>query len=85
MTTEMRDMLSNELQEALEKDDLKDAIKVLLRANEALVDCQCKTANRVKVLAQNQSTARIILRFIVYLATASGGAGILKLIQLASQ
>lgn len=84
MTPEMKDLLTRQLDEAQTHDEID---KALVASMKSLVDCQCKTAERVKELRveadrakQRREGAKWLWGFLAMMASSGGGAMILKLL-----
>lgn len=84
MTPEMKDLLTRQLDEAKTHDEIDRA---LVASMKSLVDCQCKTAERVKELRieadrmkQRKVGAKWGIGIGLVAASSGGGALILKLI-----
>ena len=87
MTLEMQEMLEEEMESAEEANDKERIQRVMVRATLALVDCQRKTSERVKSLEaawearENRiKGAGMLWKILGVLASAGGGAVILKLV-----
>ena len=86
MTTEMQDMLVRQLDEAKTTDEIDRA---LVSSMKAVVECQCKTAKRVKDLVierdrekAKREGAKWLWGVLGSIASAGGGAAILKALAL---
>ncbi len=90
MTAEMQDTLRRELADAkqIEDEDRRRDAMMTVQSHmlEALIDCQKKTADRVKSLAERATAAeyrlqgaQMLWRIFRYVAAAGGGAAVLKL------
>lgn len=84
MTPEMKDLLTRQLDEAQTHDEID---KALVASMKSLVDCQCKTAERVKELRveadrakQRREGAKWLWGILSAFAASGGGAIILKLL-----
>lgn len=53
MTKEMKELIDRELDAALESGDAKAVDRALINAQKAVADCQLKTSERVKVIAED--------------------------------
>lgn len=87
MTKEMQELIDRELNAALESDDAKLVERALINSQRALIDCQRKTAERVKDLvaradatSQRVKGAQAILAILRYVVAMGGGAAIVKLL-----
>lgn len=84
MTVEMKELLTRQLDEARTHDEID---KALVASMKSLVDCQCKTAERVKELRveadrqkQRREGAKWLWGILATFAASGGGAVILKLL-----
>ena len=84
MTPEMKDLLTRQLDNAQTHDEID---KALVASMKSLVDCQCKTAERVKELRieadrskQRREGAKWLWGVLATFAASGGGAIILKLL-----
>lgn len=93
MTEELQHSLEIEMKDALrieETEHRHDAIlTVLVHQNDALIDCQRKTADRVKGLVQERDSvkervkgARFIIAILKLIASAGGTAAIIKFLNV---
>ncbi len=93
MTIEMQNTLTRELKDAKEIDGEERRREAMMTVQshmlEALIDCQRKTAERVKELVAAKSAAECRLegaqlawRVMRYLAAGGMGAAVLKLLQV---
>ena len=93
MTEELQHSLEMEMKDALrieETDRRHDAIlTVLVHQNEALIDCQRKTADRVKTLVQERESvkervkgAKLLIDALKLIASAGGTAAIIKFLNV---
>ncbi len=85
MTLEMQKILEDEVAQAEASNDKERIQRAMVRATLALVDCQRKTGERVKQLEAKWDEkenkvkgAAILWDFLKLLASAGGGALILK-------
>ena len=89
MTIEMQHTLEREMEDARKISDparrLDATLTVLVHQNQALVDCQLKTAERVKKLVANAEAnrnriagAKALWMILRYAAAASGGAALIR-------
>ena len=89
MTIEMQHTLEREMEDARSITDpgrrLDATLTVLVHQNQALVDCQLKTADRVKKLVANADASRnriagakALWTVIRYAAAAGGGAALVR-------
>lgn len=53
MTAEMKQLIDRELDAALESGDPKAIDRAIINAEKAVVDCQLKTSERVKIIAND--------------------------------
>jgi hypothetical protein len=90
MTAEMYDYISREFTEAEKAGDDERMSRIMVRAILAMMDCQRKTADRVKELCAARETARAKLSgaklawdALKLVSAAGGGALILKLLAVA--
>lgn len=58
MTQEMRELLDEEINSALEAKDNERLLRVMARYHKATGDCQAKTSDRVKKLVEDSNTIR---------------------------
>lgn len=86
MTTEMQNYLAKEIAEAEEANDHARMERIMARAMLALIDCQRKTAERVKELCAEREAkknrivgATLLWNALKLVATAGGGALVLRL------
>jgi len=84
MSPEMKELLTSQLDAAQTRDEID---KALVSSMRSLVDCQCKTAQRVKELSieadrrkQRFEGAKWLWGALATLAASGGGAMILKLL-----
>jgi hypothetical protein len=93
MTEELQHSLEMEMKDALRIEDAEhrhDAIlTVLVHQNEALIDCQRKTADRVKTLVQERESvkervkgAKLLIDALKLIASAGGTAAIIKFLNV---
>lgn len=93
MTKELQHSLQIEMKDALrieDTDSRHDAIlTVLVHQNDALIDCQCKTADRVKGLVQERDGvkervkgAKFLIDLLKLVASAGGTAAIIKFLNV---
>lgn len=93
MTEELQHALEIEMKDALgieEPERRHDAIlTVLVRQNDALIDCQRKTADRVKGLVQERDGvkervkgAKFLIDLLKLVASAGGTAAIIKFLNV---
>lgn len=87
MTTEMQDLLAAEITAAEDAHDQDRMSRAMSRAMLALIDCQRKTAERVKDLCAAREAAKnrakgaaLLWDALKLVATAGGGAAILRLV-----
>lgn len=87
MTAEMQKILDSELDDAMEANDEPRIMRVSARILSALMDCQRKTAERVKDhlvecdrLKQRFDGAKSLWAALRYIVAAGGGAALLKLL-----
>ncbi len=87
MTTEMQDLLAAEITAAEDAHDQERMSRAMSRAMLALIDCQRKTAERVKDLCAAREAAKnrvkgaaLLWDVLKLVATAGGGAVILRLV-----
>ena len=87
MTAEMQDLLEKEIADAEDANDQERMSRAMSRAMLALIDCQRKTAERVKELCQAREAAKnrvkgaaLLWDALKLVATAGGGAVILRLV-----
>ena len=89
MTIEMQHTLEREMEDARSITDpgrrLDATLTVLVHQNQALVDCQLKTADRVKKLVASADAnrnrivgAKALWTVIRYVAAAGGGAALVR-------
>ena len=89
MTIEMQHTLEREMEDARSIADpgrrLDATLTVLVHQNQALVDCQLKTADRVKKLVASADAnrnrivgAKALWAVIRYVAAAGGGAALVR-------
>lgn len=89
MTVEMQHALDREMEDALRIEDrtlrLDATLTVLVHQCRALVECQQKTAERVKHLVEESEAkfqritgAKRLWQILKYIAAAGGGATIVK-------
>ena len=89
MTIEMQHTLEREMEDARSITDpgrrLDATLTVLVHQNQALVDCQLKTADRVKKLVASADAnrnriagAKALWTVIRYAAAAGGGAALVR-------
>lgn len=84
MTPEMKELLTARLDAAKTHDEMDAA---LVESMKALVDCQCKTAQRVKEMREESAAqknrrdgAKWLWGLLAMFASSGGGAIILKLL-----
>ncbi len=83
MTTELKDALTRRLEEAVESGDTKEIQRAHTAIDKAMMDCQLKTANRVKEMVAkidevvNMAKGAKIAARILYAAAGAGGGAIL--------
>ena len=84
MTEEMKDLLTQQLESAHTAEEID---KALVGSMKALVDCQCKTAKRVKEMKAEADKrkhriegATFLWKILQLLAASGGGALILRLL-----
>ena len=93
MTEELQHSLQIEMKDALRIEDTDrrhDAIlTVLVHQNDALIDCQRKTADRVKGLVQERDGvkervkgAKFLIDLLKLIASAGGTAAIIKFLNV---
>lgn len=93
MTQELKHALEIQMQDALKINDTgqrHDAIlTVLVHQNNALIDCQLKTAERVKMLVQERDSvkervkgAKFLIDALKLIAQAGGTAAIIKFLNV---
>ena len=93
MTEELQHSLQIEMKDALRIEDTNrrhDAIlTVLVHQNDALIDCQRKTADRVKGLVQERDGvkervkgAKLLIDLLKLIASAGGTAAIIKFLNV---
>lgn len=91
MTEELQHSLEIEMKDALRIEDAEhrhDAIlTVLVHQNDALIDCQRKTADRVKQIIKERDSvkervkgAKFMIEVLKLIASAGGTAAIIKFI-----
>ena len=89
MTVEMQHTLEREMMDARRIEDparrLDATLTVLVHQNQALVDCQLKTAERVKQLVAGAEAqrnrvagAKALWTLLRYAAAAGGGAALIR-------
>jgi hypothetical protein len=89
MSPEMKDLLTKRLDEATTPDEMD---KALVESMKALVDCQCKTAERVKEMREGAREEALAKKnkiegvswlwgVLAAFAASGGGATILKLLE----
>ena len=89
MTEELQHTLEVEMRDALRIEDTEhrqDAIlTVLVHQNDALIDCQRKTADRVKEIVRERDSvkervkgAKFMIELLKLIASAGGTAAIIK-------
>ena len=90
MTAEMYDYISREFTEAEKAGDDERMSRIMVRAILAMMDCQRKTADRVKELCAVReeakaklSGAKLAWDALKLISAAGGGALILKLLAVA--
>ena len=92
MTEELQHSLEIEMRDALsieDKDSRHDAIlTVLCHQNDALIDCQRKTSDRVKKIVRERDSfkdrvkgAKFMIELLKLIASAGGTAAIIKFIE----
>ncbi len=93
MTEELKHVLEIQMQDALKINDAgrrHDAIlTVLVHQNNALIDCQLKTAERVKMLVNERENvkervkgAKFLIDLLKLVASAGGTAAIIKFLNV---
>ena len=93
MTEELKNALEIQMQDALKINDSgrrHDAIlTVLVHQNNALIDCQLKTAERVKMLVNERENvkervkgAKFLIDLLKLVASAGGTAAIIKFLNV---
>ena len=93
MTEELKHALEIQMQDALKINDSgrrHDAIlTVLVHQNNALIDCQLKTAERVKMLVNERDNvkervkgAKFLIDLLKLVASAGGTAAIIKFLNV---
>ena len=93
MTEELQHALKIEMKDALsikEPESRHDAIlTVLVRQNDALIDCQRKTADRVKEIVSERDSmkervkgAKFLIDLLKLIASAGGTAAIIKFLNV---
>lgn len=93
MTEELKHALEIQMQDALKINDAgrrHDAIlTVLVHQNNALIDCQLKTAERVKMLVNERDNvkervkgAKFLIDLLKLVASAGGTAAIIKFLNV---
>lgn len=93
MTEELKHALEIQMQDALKINDAgrrHDAIlTVLVHQNNALIDCQWKTAERVKMLVSERESvkervkgAKFLIDLLKIVASAGGTAAIIKFLNV---
>lgn len=93
MTEELKHALEIQMQDALKINDAgrrHDAIlTVLVHQNNALIDCQLKTAERVKMLVNERENvkervkgAKFLIDLLKLVASAGGTAAIIKFLNV---
>lgn len=93
MTEELKHALEIQMQDALKINDSgrrHDAIlTVLVHQNNALIDCQLKTAERVKMLVNERENvkervkgAKFLIDLLKLVASAGGTAAIIKFLNV---
>ena len=93
MTEELKHALEIQMKDALKINDAgrrHDAIlTVLVHQNNALIDCQLKTAERVKMLVQERESvkervkgAKFLIDLLKLVASAGGTAAIIKFLNV---
>ncbi len=87
MTAEMQDLLEKEIADAEDARDQERISRAMSRAMLALIDCQRKTAERVKELCSAREAAKnrvkgaaLLWDALKLLAATGGGAAVLKLL-----
>ena len=90
MTAEMCNYISKEFKEAEDAGDRDRMNRIMVRAIVAMMDCQRKTADRVKELCAVREEAkakltgaRLVWDALKIVSAAGGGALILKLLAVA--
>ena len=71
MTKELKEALDRELDAALESGDAKMIDRAVINAQKAVADCQLKTAERVKTIAQDHPILVQDVKDIKELVTAA--------------
>lgn len=96
MTNEMKNMIVEDLKKAEASGDIRSMLNCLISATIAMVDCQCKTAIRVKEITAKleeqenvskgkQLGIKFALEVLKIIGTVGGVTGAMKVLQVVNQ